>query len=256
LTWKANNLKYLKILGAFFLVGIMCLFALKIVFSNTFLQSIANEKICIHRVNSVEKLKEVRGVYTGVELDVVFDNETNTFDVNHPPAKSINLSLENYLKEITEFQNLRLWLDVKNLNDGNVDSIIKRLNFICKSLNIQKERIIVESPSFNDLLKIKTNNYIVSYYLPWPGLYTMEQAEMDKQVSEILKKIDEAPSVYLSSDYRDYELMKKYFPKNEKLFWITKEVSSFSELTLLSEILSDDKVKVLLVQHEAKVENR
>jgi len=247
---------YIKILGAIFLIGVMYLFAIKIIYSNTFLQSIANEKVWIHRVNSIEKLKEVRGVYAGIELDVVFDAATNTFDVNHPPAKSINLSLENYLKEINDFHNLKFWLDVKNLNGSNVEAIVKRLDIISKSLNILKERMVIESPSFKELLKIKASNYIVSYYLPWPGLYTLEQADMDKMVSKIQENLNKDSSVYISSDYRDYELMKKYFPENEKLFWITKEVSSMDEFLLLSEMLSDKKVKVLLVQHSSSVENR
>ena len=60
------------------------------------------DKVLAHRVNSLEKLEASLKHFKGVELDLVYDNETNTFDVNHPPAKSINLTFETYLSAIKE----------------------------------------------------------------------------------------------------------------------------------------------------------
>lgn len=52
-----------------------------------------SSKIWAHRVNSIEKYEEARDLFSGVELDLVFNDLNNSFDVNHPPAKIINLNL-------------------------------------------------------------------------------------------------------------------------------------------------------------------
>src|SRR5690554_6067423 len=75
------------------------------------------EKIWAHRVNSLEKLASVQNKYTGVELDVVFDTLTNTFDVTHPPTPSIGLSLEQWLQTLDGDKGV--WIDFKNLTAAN-----------------------------------------------------------------------------------------------------------------------------------------
>jgi hypothetical protein len=59
-------------------------------------------KVWAHRVNSIEKLAQTGALYSGVELDLVFvdEGEAAFFDVNHPPAPSIGLSLDAYLSSV------------------------------------------------------------------------------------------------------------------------------------------------------------
>jgi len=102
------NRKYSLIFLSFIFLGLL---AWIIFYSNGVLKLVFNEKIWIHRVNSIEKLGEVQADFYGVELDVVFLDSLNEFDVNHPPAESINLSLFEYLSTIKENKKLHFWLD-------------------------------------------------------------------------------------------------------------------------------------------------
>ena len=65
-------------------------------YSNRILFYGYEHKIWAHRVNSIEKLKETISCFEGVELDVVYIEDGDFFDVNHPPAESIGLSLDEY----------------------------------------------------------------------------------------------------------------------------------------------------------------
>ena len=85
------------------LIAIISVFVLLIAYKlNPYrLQFIGHyDKIWAHRVNSTEKLESAIQYFNGVELDVFYDSNTNKFDVNHPPAKSIGLDFQTYLSNI------------------------------------------------------------------------------------------------------------------------------------------------------------
>ena len=80
-----------KIFVAIILIVLLCFLIVN--FQMKIFQSVYSSKVWAHRVNSIEKYQEARDIFSGIELDLMFDVASNTFDVNHPPAKSINLSL-------------------------------------------------------------------------------------------------------------------------------------------------------------------
>ena len=83
------------------------------------LQIVRNkEKIWAHRVNSLGKLQLAKKKFSGVELDIVFAEKNGQwyFDVNHPPYESIALSLDEYFASLDNPNQLKLWLDFKNLS--------------------------------------------------------------------------------------------------------------------------------------------
>src|SRR5690606_30605130 len=92
---------------------------------------------------SLEKLAYAQKKYTGLELDVVFDTVTNTFDVTHPPTPSIGLSLEEWMQALDAEKGV--WIDFKNLTAANQSAALERLLKIVTQNNLKKEQFIVES---------------------------------------------------------------------------------------------------------------
>ncbi|PIQ14792.1 MAG: hypothetical protein COW67_11890 [Flavobacteriales bacterium CG18_big_fil_WC_8_21_14_2_50_32_9] len=226
--------------------------------SDFFLKKLHHEKTWVHRVNSIEKLKEVNSKFSGVELDVVFDSVLATFDVNHPPAPSIGLNLLEYLKSNTESE-LYFWLDFKNLSSENATLSLKRLEFLCTELTIPKKQFIVEASQPEFLKLFAKSGFQTSYYLHWPGLYQLSEENLTETISHIKDNIFPELS-FISSSYHDYEIMQYYFPDHEKLLWLTenetKKTTKIQEHFYRIKVANDPKVKVLLIQIKTKASNR
>lgn len=249
--------KYILFFLGIIFLGVVSYF---LFFSNGFLKLFFNEKIWIHRVNSIEKLHGLKDNYYGVEVDIVFVDSLKKFDVNHPPEPSIHLFLDEYLSSVKENKSLHFWLDFKNLEDKNQKQAMDRLNFICDSLSLPRNNFIVESGNVSLLNVFSKAGYQISYYLHWPGLYSLNKYELQEKLASIkeeLKKLNYHN--YLSSDYHDYEILKDHFPQHEMLLWVDdafEKQNKFKNRIQLYKMLSDDQVKVILVKYISKIKER
>ncbi|GAB5539793.1 MAG: hypothetical protein Salg2KO_18960 [Salibacteraceae bacterium] len=202
----------------------------------------------MHRVNSIEKLNEVKNSYAGVETDVVFID--GIFDVNHPPQESIGLRLEQFLSHWQGSEERSLWLDFKNLDLNNANTSADRLNSICNDLGIDNRKIVVESNNPEALTAFSQLNFQVSYYVP-SGMYALDSLALVSRVSDIYKKVENHPELYLSSNYKDYPTLKKFFPDRKLLHWHTggrKSLSQAESDQIIADIMEDSQVLVLLKQ--------
>jgi len=218
--------------------------------SNIALRLLFKDKIWAHKVNSIDKLFEVKERFKGVELDVVFveNNEGHFFDVHHPPDKSTGLSLSQYLQSNKEVSQLKYWIDFKNLNQKNVSLSISKLDSIITKFDINKLNIIIESNNPKYLGSFKSKGYITSYYLP-ENLYKLDSVKLKSKLNVIAKNISVYKHYYISSDYKNYLILNKYFPNSKKIIWFTTygSVNRFKARFLIYKILLDKKVDVLLI---------
>ncbi len=248
----------------YILVGfvVFCLFVVLhyLFYSNSFLSMVFYEKIWIHRVNSKEKLNEIKDSFFGVEVDLVFQDSTKCFDVNHPPEKSIGLNLNEFLSSASDNKKLSYWFDFKNLEPSNQKHAIECLNTISEKLSISKNQIIVESPRVELLDSFSKQGYQVSYYLHWPGLYTLSDSNLNQELIKINSTIKNLNwNGFISSDYRDYSLLNIYFSTHKKLLWLDDSFgkeNKFRDRLTLFEMLSDDNVSVVLMKYKAKTIER
>jgi hypothetical protein len=249
--------KYILIFICFIFLGSL---TWMIFYSNGFLKLIFNEKIWVHRVNSIEKLSEVQADFYGVEVDVVFLDSLNQFDVNHPPEPSIHLTLEEYLSSVKTNKTLHYWLDFKNLNEQNQKKAIDKLDAICTSLTLPKRNFIVESNNVLLLKEFSESGYQISYYLHWPGLYSLNKNELEEKLDKINSELNSFNyQGVLSSDYRDYEIMKIHFSNYDKLLWLDDSFGKqdkFKDRLQLYKMLSDNQVKIVLMKYKSKLKER
>lgn len=246
----------LKKVGFLFLVFLMLIYGV-LTFQNILFRLMFANKIHAHRVNSIEKLNEVKPKFSGAELDVMFQNNTNSFDVNHPPAKSINLTLSKYIASNTTNKDYKFWLDFKNLNKSNQEKAVFKLDSISSVFNLKKENIIIESSLPQYLNLFLNKGYKTSYYLP---------AKKSLIKSDSVKSlINTYKTTYISANLSYYSLLKKHYPEQSILSWQTGYNNIYSIKSLQRAInqfrtkwtiLNDNKVDVFLVAYKADNGNR
>ncbi len=213
-----------------------------------------SSKIWAHRVNSIEKLEHTQKNYAGIELDVVFFDDTKTFDVNHPPAASIELKLEKYLSHIDLNKELEIWLDFKNLNEKNAGNALNHLEHLCKKYQINKNTIIVESQNAQFLPIYKEAGFKTSYYLP-TFLHKLSSKDLSEIIDEINLIIKNYSPTAISTNSVDYDIIAKHFPEQTKYLWsIDKTFTTrmFKNFFQTRKALKDPKVEVLLVRVNRK----
>jgi hypothetical protein len=246
--------KYIYVTFVIFFLGII----LFVLCSNSMISFIFKDKIMIHRVNSIEKLNEVKNNFIGVELDVVYDSATSYFDINHPPAASIKLNLKEYLANSNELKSNVYWLDFKNLSKFNKDNALLELNSIVDKLAIGKNRIIVETTTPEFIKNIKDEGYLTSYYLP-PHLHAKKEDSILFFISAINDNINKYPTDYISFNSNDYSIVKKNFPNLKKISWYTGNSSTIKKIPSkmkLYTILLDKNIDYLLLPYYSKTGNR
>uniref|UniRef100_UPI004048F3C8 hypothetical protein n=1 Tax=Flavobacterium sp. TaxID=239 RepID=UPI004048F3C8 len=233
-------------------------FFFAILYLNTTISFLFKSKILVHRVNSVEKLLEVKDNYVGVEFDVMYDSISNFFDVNHPPAESIQLDINEYLSNSASCKETIYWIDFKNVSSFNKEASLLKLNSIVKDLNIPRNKIIIESTLPKLIQGFKKEGYLTSYYLP-PYLNTKNKDSLAFYISEIELTNKKYPTDYISFNYKDYPIIKNNFPDAKKLTWFTGGTSLFQKIPsklLLYTILLDENVDYVLLPYKGKSKER
>ncbi len=216
------------------------------------------DKIWAHRVNSIEKLQFTQHRYSGIELDLVFDEKTGTFDVNHPPATSIDLTLDSFFSHYDSKNQGGIWLDFKNLNETNSESSLNRLLLLTEKYNLDKSKIIVESQQPEFLGDFENAGFKTSYYLP-VFLNQLSEENLNIKLLEIEQNIENNPTKAISTNIVDYEIIAKHFPNHTKYLWsIDKTFTSrmFKNYFRNRRALKDPKVEVLLVRVNRQAGNR
>ncbi|WP_375238537.1 hypothetical protein, partial [Aurantibacter sp.] len=149
-------------------------------------------KIWAHRANSIDKANSAANYFNGFELDLIYNEISNTFDINHPTTESIGLTFETYLNKIEVNEQPFMWLDIKNLKTDNSALIFKRLDMLFSKNNFKKSKALVESKYPEALEIFNAFGYKTCYYLP-TKLYTSSKKELSEQINIIKSKLKKQP---------------------------------------------------------------
>jgi heptose-I-phosphate ethanolaminephosphotransferase len=203
-------------------------------------------RVWLHRVDSVERVKFAEERYQGIEIDVVFDSNGRTFDVGHPPAPSIGLSLETLIASLKDPWQHFYWIDFKNLTLENKRQAAFELSRIAQRFSIIA-RMIVESAKAEHLDEFSRKGFYTSYYLPNINPYALPQDQLKDYVRGIAGRLARSQVNAISSDHLQYELIRRYFPGYDVLLWYpTKNFIAYAIRE--RKLLADPRVKVLLRQ--------
>lgn len=214
-------------------------------------------KVWAHRVNSVDKLNYTQKFYSGVELDVVFDSVSNTFDVNHPPDSSINLNLDTYFSEITN-KEVKLWLDFKNISETNAQKSVEVLDRLAKKHRLKNENILIESTEIHNLQIFKLKDFKTSFYLPQLVGLT-DESTLLPTIDSIKQLLVKYPTSGISCNVNAYEVVNKYFKNEKKYLWHIYKPYSRHQIKNYRDFrkyVSDATVEAVLIQVALPVGNR
>jgi len=207
------------------------------------------DRVFIHRINSLERVRYAADRYTGMEIDVMFDEERLCFDVHHPSSSTIGLTLETLIDKLKNPRKHFFWLDFKNLTNTNQRAAVKELLRIAVTFNIT-QNIIVESSNAAMLGAFAEKGFYTSYYLPVIDPVFATTKEMEIHVKNIASTLKKSKVHAISANQRQYRWIKKYFTGYDLCFW------NFSADPLASalveyKLMKDKNAKILMVDDKS-----
>lgn len=200
----------------------------------------------LHRVNSPERAEYYLSKYAGFEIDIWYDSSKNVFNVDHD-NRDYNTTLHDMFSVLANKAGVYIWLDFKNLNNGNKQAGLDRLNNLISEFPSLKNHIIVESPQIRELEAFHNQGIITSFYFSPPSGPSWREA-----MSELQKQFYNSGITAVSSDLVNYDLAKAAFPNVPLLFWDLKSYSHKISRRIATRIrrnilLHDPNIKILLV---------
>ena len=206
------------------------------------------DKIWLHRCNSMEKLFEKEERYPNVEVDVVFRSD-HTFDVTHDVDTSFHLSIASYFDYLQK-EDGKIWLDIKNLIQSNKEVMLATLDSLVNRYKISKDRLVIESPSWQSLDIFTRNGYYTSMYVPYPKPSQLDEEEVDQCIEQLQEIVDQKTVRALSFPGWWYDDIKEKLDRPIDLLTWEHRTTQFQ--LLLSpdgrEMLDDSQLKVILVK--------
>lgn len=207
-----------------------------------------NNKIWLHRCNSLEKLYEKEAKYPNIEVDIVIRNN-HIFDVTHDIDTTFNLKIASYFDYMQE-KDGRMWMDIKNLTSENKRSVLSRLNMLINHFEIEKERLIIESSNWEALATFTENEFYTSYYVPFDEPDELDDEEIDSCINELQKIADSRAVRALSFPEDWYDEIKDELNRPIDLLTWRHRDSQLEVLLTPSgrRMLNDPQLKVILVK--------
>lgn len=210
-----------------------------------------DSQLLCHRVNGIERLAEVKEHFGGFEIDLVFEPTTKTFDVNHPPTKSVGLSLERLLASIENPKDYYYWFDLKNLDSTNQNDAAFRMQEIAIKYNLL-DKIVIESPKIHALKSFTELKFRTALYLP--DLQNYSEDRMFRAIDSLIPLINAIHPSALSQQFDAYSLLKQQFPNCDLLTWdLQFDVDSPDDIAFINQLVNQqDRLKLFLVRKESE----
>lgn len=178
-----------------------------------------------HEINTIDKLNKItqQGIKS-YEIDVHFNTKDNAsyFEVGHDDEDLNGATFESYLKQTKSLKIKKIWLDVKNVSDKNIDRILKHLNKLDSQYQIKNIIIFETSTKSENLKKISDAGFQTSLYITNSPIDKMleenDEKLMKKEAKNIANQISIQHSKAISFNSMLYPFVKTYLepiiPKN------------------------------------------
>lgn len=203
-----------------------------------------NERIWLHRANSIEKARQYQYQYGGLEVDVFFNDSLQTFEIKHDPDEVPKLTLNEWCDALETISQTGVWFDFKNLNHDNCQQALRCLKEIRRRHHM-KGRLYVESSSYDQLLPFQKEGFLVSYYIPDFNPWMEDSATYLPYTKFIQDAIDKGVNDISGFDYQ-YHFLKKTYPKQPKLIWTVSEDPAW-QARFIETVSKDSLVEVILL---------
>lgn len=212
------------------------------------------DKIGLHRCNSLEKLEEKGGAYALIEVDVCI-RERGLMDVTHDEDTTFGLDVSSYFVYLQKNPENRMWMDVKNLDEANLDSFLYSLDSLCRTYDIAHERLIVESPRWDLMRRLTIRDYFTSYYVDAPKPSDLTRRQTDSVITRLDRVAASGCVKALSFPGWWYMTLRGQY-KDRDIAFLVWEHRSIEWEVFLSPVgrlmLADERLKAILVKDKGK----
>lgn len=233
-------------------VAVKIFSAVPAVLENRLAEKLMPDKFWLHSVNSVDKQKELAHKYTGLEFDIIYYEKENAFENSHDKTDLQKYNLEKQFQQYASAsENNEIWLDFKNLNENNQKESLECLNNLVAEYCIEKNKIWVESKSWQALKNFKLAGFKTSYYLPYYKFNKMTEDEI-KFARKHTVDVAESGNIDAISFHGDYySFITSLELPSHIVFLSWLDGKRWYEVLLrrkYADIRNDGRVKVILVK--------
>jgi hypothetical protein len=128
------------------------------------------QRLCAHRINSLERFEQAASIFNCLEIDVMLHGDGSQAFAYHPhvtPPEPRDQPLAPLLSRGSELDK-RLWLDMKNLSEENVDGFLTLLSKHASAFDEGDLMVEVQAKNAGTptLTKLREHRILISYYLP------------------------------------------------------------------------------------------
>lgn len=197
-------------------------------------------------VNTLDKIRELDTEIAGFEMDVYFDTTKSCLYVYHDTSEYSTLRIESILdvyasKKMQGF----IWLDFKNLDSSNAAASLQYIAALRDMYGLQG-KILVESPSLQNLSSFCEQGFFTSYYVPFFNPYRISDNVISSWVDSIRNGLEKYKVSALSGYYFQYPVLKNYFPMYPILTWADNPGLSLVANAFEIRLFNDPHVKIVL----------
>lgn len=203
------------------------------------------DKLWAHRANDPLEAKVFAQKFSGVELDVFFDQGSLSFSVRHDADDETRLELGDYLDAVLLGSTTHAWIDFKNFSEVDHQLAVA----VLKDIIAQRElldRVIVESWDHGAIQKLHSAGFNTSYWLPhFEDRSSADSARIRKTIEDI---VSTGAVTALSADQSMYEFLDLNYPEFPLHLW-TNGLEGDSGERRIRQIAADPQVKIILVDY-------
>lgn len=207
---------------------------------------INTNKEWVKAVDTKELMHKINQANNGIECDVYFNRQKNSFEVHHDPDRSTGFTLIDLLGDYKQ-RALRasIWLDLKNLNDSNYLAALGAL-IILRDQYALTNKLLVESGRADLLTPFSDSGFFTSYYTPLFNPYLISNDEIRHWVDTLSSVISHSKVNALSGYYFQYPFLHQYFPNYPILTWATVDRFSLVNGLFKRKVSSAKEVFIIL----------
>lgn len=207
--------------------------------------------------------------FIGIEVNL----SAPGLNMGHGPQRIYDITLDQYLNEVPQQKLVKIWLDMKELQEEDIDAVLAKLNELDKKYHL-KSRVILESTLRSPKMKAFANaGWHTSYYFfPTEENKYLEKQKPNKEEQKKLKELAQTIAAEVKAQKSSavsfyamyYPFMKKYveplLPRNVVFHtWAIDGIPSIKDKSLIlnptwreNKIVRDPRVKTILISPESK----
>ncbi len=220
-----------------------------------------------HEVNNQKRLNEIlKNGIRSLELDLFFytkNNNISYFKIGHDKEDLDQLIFETYLQKLKKYKIKKIWMDVKNVSEQNIDQILKRLNYLDKHYNIKPIVIFESALRSVKFKKISHAGFHTSYYLYNNPIHEMllrkDHEGLIIAASTIKIQIEKQEMNAISFNSLLYPFIKNYLEPilSSNIVYHTWKSVKFKNYNAIQEMqqkeyFHDKRIETILYYYDAK----